>query len=88
MPPQPVETLLLSTVNLTCVVQGNPVPVIRWYKDDSEINGERSSTYYIPELTIEKRGMYHCSATSYFNTVPQIVLSIPVLVNIKSNLIQ
>ena len=85
-PPQSVASLLFSPVNLTCVVQGYPLPVITWYKDGSEITGEHSSTYYISELTVNRRGLYHCSATSYINNLPQTVSSSQVLVTITSNL--
>ena len=82
--PQSVTNLLYSPVNLTCTVQGSPVPLISWYKDGSEINGEHSGTYYISELTVDRRGLYHCTATSYFTDPPQIVSSDTVLVTITS----
>jgi hypothetical protein len=77
--PQPVAVPLYSSVSLTCIAMGIPTPYITWYKDDTRISGAFGNVYYIPQLTVEQRGMYYCNATG-----SGVTLSIPVLVTISN----
>ena len=53
-------------VTLTCSADGNPDPVIRWYKDGVALEGPQSvgGVYTIDEVKSEDRGTYHCQATN------------------------
>ena len=83
--PRPSSVSLFSPVNLTCIVRGNPVPHVQWYKDGTLINDEHFFNLLISELTIEGRGWYHCAAVSNReNGVSDSVSSPPFLVTINS----
>ena len=57
---------LFDKVTLTCSADGNPDPVIRWYKDGVALEGPQSvgGVYTIDRIKPEDRGTYHCQATN------------------------
>ncbi|XP_022236524.1 lachesin-like, partial [Limulus polyphemus] len=77
----------MQNVTLTCNATGNPVPLIKWCREDSrsfklgdkevELYGERSLTF--PLVTREHMGVYLCIATN--NVPPSIRRRIPLEVN-------
>ena len=82
-PPLPVYGSLFSTVSLSCVAIGNPDPVIQWWFDDGRLEDEVSETLVIPELTVEQRGRYSCTASG----ASEVVQSDTVIVNIQGKLL-
>lgn len=54
---------LFGPMNISCLVSGNPVPVIAWHKSSSDFisNGQLLS---FPELNLTQRGFYYCSAAN------------------------
>lgn len=61
--PSPSVTVLeKENVTLPCKVAGFPQPVIKWYKDDHVIKGERRQFLEIKEILFEDRGNYTCTA--------------------------
>ena len=82
-PPKPVYQAIYTPVNLTCLATGSPVPHIRWFKNGSELNGSVLPYLYIPELEVQDRGYYHCTATvMYADGTNDTVTSERVVVNI------
>ena len=57
---------LFDKVTLMCSADGNPDPVIRWYKDGVALEGPQSvgGVYTIDRIKPEDRGTYHCQATN------------------------
>lgn len=55
-----------APVTLSCGASGNPLPVIRWFKDRVPLTGPGAvgSEYVIPELAAADRGRYHCEASN------------------------
>ena len=49
-----------------CSADGNPNPVIRWYKDGVALEGPQSvgGVYTIDRIKPEDRGTYHCEASN------------------------
>ena len=70
-------------VSLSCVAIGNPDPIIQWWFDDGQLEDEVSETLLIPELTIEQRGRYSCTASG----ASEVVQSDTVIVNIQGKLL-
>ncbi|CAG7821016.1 unnamed protein product, partial [Allacma fusca] len=75
MPLPPSTTLIEGTVNhqLSCLVKGNPLPTVEWFKDD--VNIDTSSEFIITfnnglcilkfdEVILEDAGNYSCKATN------------------------
>ena len=60
--PQTTFTEYLSEVAFECDVVGNPEPLVTWYKDGIEIEGETSKTLAIAEVDLPDRAAYHCMA--------------------------
>jgi len=58
--PQTTFVRLYQPASFTCAVSGNPQPGIMWYKDGSELVGERLPQLLIPEVHLVDRGAYHC----------------------------
>jgi hypothetical protein len=58
---------LFETVTLTCTAEGNPDPVITWYKDGVALQGPQSvgEVYTIDRISPGDRGAYHCEATNF-----------------------
>ena len=58
-----------STLNLTCLVSGDPFPHISWFKDGwrnisrAHFN-ERNTSVVIMNLTIGDEGIYECRVTN------------------------
>ena len=69
---------LFNTVTLTCSADGNPDPVIRWYKDGVALEGPQSvgGVYTIDRIKPEDRGTYHCQATNIVGTVKSVPVKI------------
>ena len=65
-PPKPVYQTIYTPVNLTCLATGNPIPQIQWFKDGSQLSGRVLPYLYIPELEVQDRGYYHCTATAVY----------------------
>lgn len=83
-PPLPVYEELLSAVNLLCVASGNPEPAIQWWFNGIQREGAVSASLVIPELKVEDRGNYSCTATaSYASGGSEVVQSDSVVVNIQ-----
>ena len=62
--PLNVTVELHNRVTLNCSASGNPTPIIKWYKDNSAIEGPQAigSTFEIQEATPDDRGFYRCEA--------------------------
>ena len=58
-----------SSVNLTCLVSGNPQPTIQWYKDGEVIKHEMSQYYVIESVDIADRGSYWCTASNSLGSI-------------------
>ena len=58
--PQTTFVRLYQPASFTCTVSGNPQPTIMWYKDGSELVGERLPQLLIAEVHLADRGAYHC----------------------------
>lgn len=58
-----------TNVTLKCIVSGYPQPDITWYKDDQIIEGIKTQTYFIEELTLDSRGVYKCAASNELGNV-------------------
>ena len=58
--PSSVVLDLASSINLTCMATGTPAPNYSWFKDGELIEGEATSSLYIPEAQPENRGVYTC----------------------------
>ena len=56
-------------MTLKCIVSGYPQPDITWFKDGHEVEGVKSQTYFIEELTLESRGLYKCFASNELGNV-------------------
>ena len=86
--PVDTVTLLYSPVQLTCEAVGQPLPVVRWYKDGVAItpHNEHTPTLEILELNIDDRGFYYCSASSVIGGNTVSVFSPTVLVSIEGKL--
>ena len=82
-PPLPVYESLFSMVNLTCVADGYPDPAIQWWFNGDRLDGDVSEILVIPELMVEQRGRYSCTASGASITVN----SEPVVVNIQGKLL-
>ena len=69
---QPTERKdkLFDKVTLMCSADGDPNPVIRWYKDSVALEGPQSvgGVYSIDRIKPEDRGTYHCEATNTVGT--------------------
>ena len=65
-PPKPVYQTIYTPVNLTCLASGSPIPQIQWFKDGSQLSGRVLPYLYIPELEVQDRGYYHCTATAVY----------------------
>ena len=76
---------LFDKVTLTCSADGNPNPVIRWYKDGAALEGPQSvgGVYTIDRIKPEDRGSYHCQV----NNIRGNVTSNNAIVSIKGNYI-
>ena len=57
------EVDLYSSLTLSCLAEGNPEPLIQWYKDDKllDVFGQ---VYTINSIQPNDRGFYYCRATS------------------------
>nr|CAI5860889.1 unnamed protein product [Callosobruchus analis] len=62
-----------SDIELPCIVQGYPVPQVKWYKDGVEItNSEKMqitgvNTLFIRNVTKSDSGNYQCEATNAYS---------------------
>ena len=78
---------LFTNFMLTCDVEGTPQPNITWYKDNTLLEGQRSKTLLIEEVTFTDRGRYHCVAINFDpNVGPSIThtnMSKDAVLNIK-----
>ena len=82
-PPKPVYQAIYTPVNMTCLANGNPNPQIQWFKDGSQLSGRVLPYLYIPELEVQDRGYYHCTATAvYADGTNDTLTSERVVVNI------
>lgn len=70
---------LFQDVSLTCRAEGQPSPVINWFKDNEAIPNQHESTYFIDEIQLNQRGDYYCEASNIRGTIR----SNEVLVNIR-----
>ena len=87
-PPKPVYQKIYTPVNLTCLASGFPTPHIQWFKDGSQLSERVLPYLYIPELEVQDRGYYHCSATAvYVDGSSDTVQSQQVVVNIQGLLL-
>ena len=88
-PPQNITAELNSRVTLVCQVSGNPQPRVTWYKDDVIITDRDANEYSftIEELSLKKRGFYHCVATNDINGRVHRVVSPAAVVNIEGMII-
>lgn len=76
---------LSASVNLTCRATGMMEPSFTWFKDNSQLLGERSRTLVIREVGISNRGLYRCKA-EIFDPINQQVFqdeSDKILMNIN-----
>lgn len=62
--PQSTYVEIYSYVSLTCISNGNPQPVIQWYKNGEPLSGENTAVFIIKQLNLNTRGKYHCTATN------------------------
>ena len=53
-----------SRISLSVVVGGYPQPSLQWYRNEEIIDGAITSVHVIPELTLDTRGLYYCSASN------------------------
>ena len=67
-PPRNTSGNLYSTVNLTCIATGNPIPTILWYKDDVLIPNDNN------DLVCQ----YHKHNLNIYNFIKMVVL-LPIL---------
>ena len=71
-------------MNLTCQAIGNPIPQIRWFKDNTQLSGMVQPYLYIPELEVQDRGYYHCEAVAVYEDGSNVTVSSDrVVVNIQ-----
>jgi len=77
-----------QSIVLVCnVTQGQPLPVLKWYKDDQEVNisdpritmktddrGIEGSELIIADATFEDRADYTCNATNEISSVNATIL--------------
>ena len=71
---------LFAEVTLHCTAEGEPEPLISWFKDKVILNEKHDNTLVIEEVQLNDRGNYTCVAE---NTEGRIE-SPPALVNVKS----
>ena len=69
---------LFDKVTLMCSADGNPDPVIRWYKDGVALEGPQSvgGVYTIDRIKPEDRGTYHCQASNTVGTAMSVLAKV------------
>ena len=82
-PPFPVYERLFSMVSLSCIASGYPDPAIQWWFNGDRLEGDVSETLVIPELNLEQRGRYSCTASG----PSEVVHSESVVVNVQGKLL-
>ena len=78
--PTTVFTLILFPAFFVCSVTGNPQPTIEWTKDGIVLEGRVQDVLLFPQVILEDRGEYQCTATNSEG----IIQSNPVYLNIDS----
>ena len=86
MGPSDTTADLYGEVELTCVANGNPQPIIHWFKDGKRMfmSDADPPMLLIEEMSLDNRGLYHCEAT---NTAGKDV-SVSSVLNLKSKSLQ
>ena len=59
----------LEDAAFECDVDGNPEPLITWYKDGLEIIGATQRRIVITEVDLSARAAYHCTALNRLGSV-------------------
>lgn len=64
-----ITVMVGSTLNLTCAVDGEPLPGVTWTKDNmTNLTGveysERRTRLVIRSVTVRDEGVYMCNASS------------------------
>ena len=70
--PRDTAVDLFESVELTCKVDGNPRPRIKWFKNGVEID-EVFEVLQIAEIDLNNRGFYSCSAENEIRVSETIV---------------
>ena len=60
--PQTTFAQLFTEVVLECNVEGNPEPIVTWFRDGLEIVGATQERLVIEEMDLSDRARYHCTA--------------------------
>lgn len=67
--PSDTSVLLGGQAMLSCIVTGEPQPIITWYKDGEAIPGQMTPTLLITSVETSDRGMYSCRASNSEGTI-------------------
>ena len=65
-----IDNKLFESITLECGANGNPNPIIRWFKDGVALKGPQSigRVYTIDRINADSRGNYHCEASNAIGT--------------------
>ena len=84
--PQGASVFLNSRVELVCMAQGQPIPLISWFKNGNPIPMQHESTYVIRSIQLTDRANYTCTAQNMIDNMLQTITSRQALVNIRGKL--
>lgn len=54
-----------STLNLTCIVRGDPPLQINWTRNGVDLGNRDNNTYTVSQMTFDHAGLYGCTAKNW-----------------------
>ncbi len=76
--PGTVTVDLFEEVVLACRAEGNPQPMLQWYKDGQILSGVSSQSLSISRVEVPDRGAYYCIASNSEGSVQSTTASISI----------